>query len=185
MKILTFTEWCAMYMPVTMTDEVKQDLKAMHGIDPEKEIDTVRLREYNDYLIKNSALKIRTFDIDGVCFINKDIKGLRPDDGDVIITGRSYEERDETEAMLAKRGITNKVMFNDLPFDEKTRESSGEHKANCIKALFSAGYVVTAHFEDDEIAIAIINRECPDVPVIHIVHNLSNKENQRHYVHDE
>jgi hypothetical protein len=160
-----------------MTDEVKQDLKAMHGI--------VRLREYNDYLIKNSALKIRTFDIDGVCFINKDIKGLRPDDGDVIITGRSYEERDETEAMLAKRGITNKVMFNDLPFDEKTRESSGEHKANCIKALFSAGYVVTAHFEDDEIAIAIINRECPDVPVIHIVHNLSNKENQRHYVHDE
>ena len=63
-------------------------------------------------------MKIRTFDIDGVIMINKEIKGLRPDDGDVIITGRSFEEREETEAMLFKRGITNKVMFNDLSFDD-------------------------------------------------------------------
>jgi nicotinic acid phosphoribosyltransferase len=125
--------------------------------------------------------KIRTFDIDGVVWINKDVKGLRPDPDDIIITGRSYEEREETEAMLAKRGIKNKVMFNDLPFEEKTRETAGEHKANCIKALFSAGYQVTAHFEDDEVQAAVIMRECPDVPVIMIVHNLTEKENKRNY----
>ena len=86
-----------------------------------------------------------------------------------------------TKYMLAKRGITNKVMFNDLPFDEKTRESSGEHKANCIKALFSAGYVVTAHFEDDDVQANVIRKECPDVPVIMIVHDLTEKENKRNY----
>jgi hypothetical protein len=83
--------------------------------------------------------------------------------------------------MLARRGITNKVMFNDLSFDEKTRESSGEHKANCIKALFSAGYIVTAHFEDDEIQANVIRKECPDVPVIMVVHDLTEKENKRNY----
>ena len=129
--------------------------------------------------------RIRTFDIDGVIAINREIGGLRPDPNDVIITGRSYEEREETEIMLARRNITNKVIFNDLPYDQKTRESSGEHKAKTIRALQAAGYTVLAHFEDDEIAIGIINKECPDVPVIHIVHNLSNKENQRHYVSAE
>lgn len=125
--------------------------------------------------------KIRTFDIDGVVLINKEIGGLRPDQDDVIITGRSFEEREETEAMLARRGITNKVMFNDLPYDEKTRESSGYHKAECIKALFSAGYTVTAHFEDDEIQAAVIRQECKDVPVIMVVHDLTEKENVRHH----
>ena len=124
---------------------------------------------------------IRTFDIDGVIAINKVIGGLRPDPDDVIITGRSFEEREETTVMLHRRGIMNKVMFNDQPFTEKTRESSGMHKANCIKALFSAGYNVTAHFEDDEIQSKVINQECPEVPVIMVVHDLSNKENVRHY----
>ena len=130
---------------------------------------------------KNIYKNIRTFDIDGVCFINSTIGGLRPDPDDVIITGRSFEEREETEAMLARRGITNKVMFNDLPYDEKTRESSGYHKSECIKALFSAGYTVTAHFEDDEIQAAVIRQECKDVPVIMVVHDLTEKENVRHH----
>ena len=125
-------------------------------------------------------MKIRTFDIDGVIAINKEIGGLRPDENDVIITGRSFEERDYTIAMLERRGIMNKVMFNDCTYDEKTREGSGEHKANCIKALFSAGYSVVAHFEDDEIQAAVIKRECPEVPVIMIVHDLTEKENCRH-----
>lgn len=127
------------------------------------------------------TLDIRTFDIDGVIAINRKIGGLRPDPHDVIITGRSFEEREETMIMLERRQIYNKVMFNDLPFDEKTRESSGYHKANCIKALFSAGYNVVAHFEDDEIQAAVIRQECKDVPVIMIVHDLTEKENVRHY----
>ena len=124
---------------------------------------------------------IRTFDIDGVIAINKIIGGLRPDPDDIIITGRSFEEKEETMVMLHRRGILNTVLFNDQTFEDKTRESSGYHKANCIKALFSAGYNVTAHFEDDEIQAKVINQECPEVPVIMIVHDLSNKENVRHY----
>jgi hypothetical protein len=179
MKILTFHEWRSNHRP-NITDDVINDL-SKHDIDSGNEIKAILMQEYNQYLLKNNSMKIRTFDIDGVTFINPEIGGLRPDPDDVIITGRSYEEREETETMLAKRGIQNKVMFNPLPFNEKTRETAGLHKANCIKALFSSGYKVTAHFEDDDVQANVIRLECPEVPVIMIVHDLTEKENVRHY----
>lgn len=127
---------------------------------------------------------IRTFDIDGVIFINPEIGGLRPDPDDIIITGRSFEEKKETEYMLFRRGIFNTVMYNDLPFDQKTRENAGLHKSNCIKKLFDNGYKVLAHFEDDEIQAAIIKEQCPDINLIMIVHNLTEKENVRHPIEE-
>jgi hypothetical protein len=114
-----------------------------------------------------------------VC-INKEVGGIHPGPDDIIITGRSFEEVRETKRMLLARGITNRVFFNRAKFDEKTRESSGLHKAETIKKLQKRGYTIMCHFEDDEIQAAVIRRECPGVAVVMVVHDLTNKENVRH-----
>lgn len=123
---------------------------------------------------------IRSFDIDGVIYISDTIKGLTPEPGDVIITGRSIEEMVETANMLSSRGIANPVYFNPIPFDQKSRESSGIHKANTLNDLKARGYDIQVHFEDDEVQIEQINKLAPWVNVIHINHNLTEKENVRH-----
>jgi len=125
-------------------------------------------------------MKINTFDIDGVIYINKDVGGIYPGPRDVIITGRSFEEKPETELMLLRRGIYNRVMYNKLKFDEKSRESSGHHKAQCIKELQASGYEVLCHFEDDEDQAKAIISACPEVHVVMVVHDLTEKENVRH-----
>ena len=134
----------------------------------------------NPDLNMNLHVKINTFDIDGCIFINSEIGGIHPGPEDVIITGRSYEESPETEAMLLKRGIHNKVFYNSKRFDEKTRESSGEHKAVVIRRLLDAGYKVKAHFEDDPIQASVIKAKVPEVEIIMIVHQLTELENVRH-----
>ena len=124
---------------------------------------------------------INTFDIDGVITI-----GIYPGPDDVIITGRSYEEAPETYAMLRAKGINNPVYFNPLPFDKKTRKSSGEHKGMIIETLVRAGTKVKVHFEDDEIQKETIEEYLDhkffgnnQVTVVHIVHSLTEKENVR------
>ena len=54
---------------------------------------------------------LNSFDIDGVIFMDK-YNGVYPGKDDIIITGRSKEERPETEAMLKSKGITNQVYYN-------------------------------------------------------------------------
>lgn len=126
------------------------------------------------------TMHFNTFDIDGVIFINKEIGGLHPGPNDVIITGRSYEEKDETHKMLMQRGIHNPVFFNRIPFVQKSRESSGQHKANIINGLVSHGCKIGCHFEDDPIQAAVI-RAASSVPVIMIGSNdFTNLENVRH-----
>lgn len=124
---------------------------------------------------------INTFDIDGVITV-----GLYPGPNDVIITGRSFEEAAETYAMLHSKKIFNPVFFNPLPFDKKTRQSSGEHKAKIIAGLLSAGTKVKIHFEDDEVQKEAIEHQLREkfddehgVTVVHIVHDLTEKENVR------
>ena len=124
--------------------------------------------------------RINTYDCDGVVFINKDVVGVYPGPRDIIITGRSFEEKPETEAMLFERRIFNLVIYNNLKYDEKTRGSSGEHKAMTIKSLQRAGYTVVAHYEDDEVQAKVITEACPEVHVVMLVHDLTNKENCRH-----
>jgi hypothetical protein len=125
---------------------------------------------------------INTFDIDGVITI-----GIFPGPDDVIITGRSFEESKETYAMLRSKGINNPVFFNPIPFDKKTRQSSGTHKGMTIEYLVKCGTNVLVHFEDDEIQKKEIEEHLDKaffghnkVTIVHVVHDLTEKENVRH-----
>lgn len=120
-----------------------------------------------------------TFDIDGVIFINREIGGVYPGPNDIIITGRSIEEAPETKRMLAARGIRNEVFYNCIPFIEKNRTNSGRHKGTILNMLIRNGYKIGAHFEDDEVQAVEIKLICTSVPVILLVHELTNKENVR------
>lgn len=113
---------------------------------------------------------INTFDIDGVIYFGEDFTGVRPGTKDVIITGRSFTQEAETEAMLHSRGIYNTVMYNTLLRDdpEYCREESGRHKARCIDFL-KESFDVGLHFEDDPIQINEILKVHPDHQIIHMV----------------
>lgn len=126
-------------------------------------------------------MKINTFDIDGV--INMGVHdGVYPGPNDVIITGRSTEETPETEALLTKKGITNKVYYNSVPFDQKTRKSSGQHKGMTMFYLEEMGYRIGIHFEDDPIQAEEIRKIMPHVNVVLLQHDLVEKENVRHII---
>lgn len=123
---------------------------------------------------------MNTFDLDGVISV-----GIHPGPGDVIITGRSFEEAPETYRYLHSKGIYNAVFFNPLPFDKKTRETSGNHKAATIIRLLNRGNSISVHFEDDEIQMSVIQKALEDagvtgITVVHVVHDLTEKENVRH-----
>lgn len=122
---------------------------------------------------------VNSFDIDGVIYLG-DYDGVYPGPQDIIITGRSFEERSETEIMLNKKKIRNLVFYNPLKFDEKTRESSGVHKAQTMLKLKNEGIQVRIHFEDDPIQIAVIKELVTFVTIVHLDHNLVEKENVRH-----
>lgn len=127
--------------------------------------------------------KLNTYDIDGVINMGEHFKGITPGKNDIIITGRSVDEADYTHKWLSELGITNYVIFNPIPFDKKTRESSGWHKANTINMLIRDGFEIGLHFEDDEIQAKIIEDHTP-VIVVRINHNLVDKENVWHGNHD-
>ena len=114
---------------------------------------------------------MKGFDCDGVITI-----GLYPGPNDIIITGRSYEEMPETIKMLDKMGIRNPVYFNPLKFSEKTRVLSSKHKIKILKKFPE----IKIFFEDDPIQAYEIDKHLPDVTVVHIVHELTEKENLRH-----
>lgn len=125
-------------------------------------------------------MMINSFDLDGVVTI-----GIYPGPNDVLITGRSFEEARETYTMLRQRGINNPVFFNPRPFDKKDRKSSGTHKGQTIRQLIQNGVQIHTHFEDDEIQKAEIERvlntsSITGVTVVHVVHDLTEKENVRH-----
>lgn len=120
----------------------------------------------------------QTFDIDGVIFIRKDIPGIRPHPDDFIITGRSYDEVIETQEMLLLKGIRNTVFYNQVKYENKTRELSGLHKVKIIKDLLRVGYNIVAHYDDDPIQVGIMKANL-DIPIILISHDLTEKENMR------
>jgi hypothetical protein len=133
-------------------------------------------------ILEKDLKAINTFDIDGVITV-----GLYPGPDDVIITGRSFEEAPETYAMLRNKGINNAVFFNSLPFDVKCRKTSGFHKGLTIERLIRSGVEVAIHFEDDEIQKKEIENHLETAffgacttKVVHIVHDLTEKENVRH-----
>jgi len=123
-------------------------------------------------------MSIASFDIDGVIFNGHGVPGIYPGYHDIIITGRSFEEEPETIMMLQDRGIRNKVYFNDLPFAEKTRESSGYHKAETLNTLKDLGMDIVVHYEDDPVQADIIE-SLTEVYVIRIINPAVPKENRR------
>jgi|TARA_Y100000310_G_scaffold345643_1_gene467642 hypothetical protein len=96
-------------------------------------------------------MKINAFDIDGVIHLGAGVCGIRPGPSDLIITGRSWEEEQETLAFLRRNGIFNTVFFNPARFDQKSRESSGFHKGKTIAGLDSLGIEIEYFFEDDAV----------------------------------
>jgi len=127
-------------------------------------------------------IKIASYDIDGVIFLGFDFPWITPRKMDIIITGRSFEEERETNDMLLSRGILNKVFFNPLKFDSKTRESSGIHKAKTIEEFNKSQneFVISVHFDDDPIQISVIKERLTELEVVEIRHSLVDKENVRH-----
>jgi len=132
-------------------------------------------------------MKVNGFDIDGVIHLGDGVCGIRPGPGDVIITGRSFEEEAETLAFLRRNGINNPVFFNQCHYEEKSRTGSGNHKAETIKLLHRAGLSVQYFFEDDEVQKAEIERGIEEVStwgigtkVIHVNNPHVKKENRRH-----
>lgn len=120
---------------------------------------------------------INTYDIDGVIYLGPDLLGMFPGVNDHIITGRSVEEEEYTVEMLRNRGIFNNVHFNPIPFDQKTRLSSGLHKAKIIQKL-KQEYNHGVHFEDDPVQIEAIRSIIPDIRIVWCQSNLVNLENQ-------
>lgn len=118
---------------------------------------------------------INTYDIDGVIFFGKEFCGVRPEPHDIIITGRSVEERAETQKMLDSRGIKNVVFYNPISFVDKTRVMSGIHKGRIISELKKMGVQHGFHFEDDEIQIEQILKIDPTIRIVHLVHNYTEK----------
>lgn len=133
---------------------------------------------------RKSDTVVNTFDIDGVLYMNRELPmGVSVNPGNsVIITGRSFEEERITREQLKNIGIPEDTIihFNPLPFSEKTRESSGQHKARMILWLKTLGYEHGYHFEDDEIQVKIIRENVPGVRIVHLVHDFTEKENVDH-----
>ena len=117
---------------------------------------------------------VNTFDIDGVIYFGEQNPGVRPAPEDILITGRSYEEKEQTEAWCDRYGIKNRIYYSQVPFELKTREISGYHKALTLRELLKT-MVIALHFEDDPIQKAIIEAMVPEVKVVHLVHDLVEK----------
>lgn len=101
---------------------------------------------------------MNSYDIDGVLLINGELV-LRPAYvTDVIITGRSFEEESETLKFLDSCDVMNEVIFNPIPWKEKTRVLSGIHKGNTIVKYMEKGYRINRHYEDDEVQKVEIER---------------------------
>jgi len=128
---------------------------------------------------------INSFDIDGVIYMGEDIGGVYPGPDDIIITGRSVEEEVETMTMLRKKGIHNKIYMNPLPFDQKSRESSGRHKGMTMYYLEQTGINIKCHFEDDPIQAAEIAKIMPSVQLVMINSDFVEKGNIKHSVSEE
>jgi hypothetical protein len=118
---------------------------------------------------------INSFDIDGVIYMGDAFTGVFPGPDDIIITGRSFEEADVTNKMLQERGIHNKVHMNPLPFNQKTRKSSGQHKGRTLFYLEEIGYRFGIHFEDDPIQAEEIRKIMPHINIVMLEHNLTEK----------
>jgi hypothetical protein len=119
---------------------------------------------------------INSYDIDGVIYMGETLNGVSPSEDDIIITGRSsFDERETTENLLKSRGFKNSLFMNPIPENQKTRKSSGKHKARTLFYLEQLGYRFGIHFEDDEIQAEEIRKLMPHINIVMLKHNLTKK----------
>jgi len=104
-------------------------------------------------------------------------KGIYPGPDDIIVSGRSFEQREETEDMLRSRGISpERLYLNPLPFNGRSRVTSGQHKGTVFSRLKNEEDIkVLLHFEDDPVQATEINRLAPWVTVVLLCHELVEK----------
>ena len=119
-------------------------------------------------------LTVNVFDFDGVVYFGGDSPGVYPGPDDLIVTGRSFEERDKTISWCEHFGIKNRIYFSQIPVRLRTREISGYHKAITLRDIMKTNRV-ELFFEDDPIQKAIIEAMVPEVKVVHLVHDLTEK----------
>ena len=114
---------------------------------------------------------INTFDFDGVIYMGPNFTGMRPCLNDIIITGRPISEMKFVNSILAERDIKNYVMFNPTSREHPaySRECSGRWKSKVL-TLLKAQYNIGLHYEDDKIQSDIIQKNHPDIHIIHINH---------------
>ena len=89
------------------------------------------------------------YDLDGVVTADH-----IPDYGDVIVTGRSFEEGPETNLLLRDLDIYCPIYYNPVCFQDKTLYNSGWWKARVIRYLNLSSF-----YEDDERQVQIIVEE--------------------------
>jgi len=54
---LTYEEWCVLYFgQITIPEDVKEDLKRLHNVDADKEIE-VAIRKRYDYYLNRESMK--------------------------------------------------------------------------------------------------------------------------------
>lgn len=130
---------------------------------------------------ESQVRRIASFDIDGVINMG-DYPGVRPAPGDVIISGRSaIDEYRETALFLQSIHVWNEVHLQQCRFEEKTRLSSGWHKAQTINKLNEQDHQkIVIHYEDDPVQAQVIRDNCKGVQVVLLQHDLVEKENVRH-----
>ena len=113
------------------------------------------------------------FDFDGVVSV-----GVYPGPDDIIITGRTIEEAAEVAEFLVPRKIFCPVYFNPIRLADRTtgtdksRTSSGNHKAAIISMLKENGVPIGNVFEDDLLQLEIIKNIHPELNFVHLVHDL-------------
>lgn len=119
-------------------------------------------------------MKIRTFDFDGVIYMNGEV-GVTPRSEDIIITGRCQSEAQFVLGWLQKNEIYNTVMFQPCSIIDRTRYTSGRHKGICISKLLEGGFDILYHYEDDPIQINEIKKIVPEIKIVGMLHSYTEK----------
>lgn len=113
------------------------------------------------------------FDFDGVISI-----GIHPGPYDVIITGRTLEEKEHVQDILKSRGIDCPIYFNPVTLEfrgtgtDHSRRCSGKHKGHTLLSFKLKNNPIDVFFEDDEVQIEEILKLVPDQKIAHIVSDL-------------
>lgn len=105
---------------------------------------------------------VTAYDFDGVVYAGDGKEGpMRPSEGDFIVTGRSWEEAQETNQWLHSHGIYVPVYYRPGSYDDLTVKSSRQWKAHVLAQIQPDRFI-----EDNEEIAEYIRRRF-DLDVIH------------------